>query len=418
MSPPPADLFDYAAAHSPLGQPLAERMRPSELEQMLGQEALLGASGPLARLVAAKQALSLIIWGPPGSGKTTLAHALGRAHKVTLTTLSAVSAGVKDIREVVEAARLARNHYGRSTWLFIDEIHRFNKGQQDALLPHVEAGLITLIGATTQNPAFEVNGALLSRCRVIKLEPLHKEAALHLLQRALADSQRGLGHLHLTAEDSVLQAIVAHSDGDARRALGTLEAAAALAHGGGRNTITREDVAQGAQDRWIAHDRDGEAHHKLLSALIKSMRYSDADAAVYYLARLLEAGEAPRTVIRRMVIFASEDVGPADPSALSVAVAALQAFELMGLPEGTLPLAQLAIHLACAPKSRTVVNAYGKAAEMVKQHGPLPVPHHLCNVVGQAMQPLGYGRAKHPVPQGKAPTHNLPSDLCGHTFVH
>jgi putative ATPase len=417
MAPSSSDLFEHAAQQNPSGRPLAERMRPKELGHMLGQEALLGPTGALTRWVAAKQALSLIIWGPPGSGKTTLAHALAKAHGVQLTTLSAVSAGVKDIREVVEAARLTRNHYSRSTWLFIDEIHRFNRGQQDALLPHVEAGLFTLIGATTQNPAFEVNGALLSRCRVIKLEPLGPQAAQALLKRALADKTLGLGHLRLQADDAVLGAIVRHSDGDARRALGTLEAAAALAHGGGRTTITADDVAQGAQDRWIAHDRDGEAHYKLLSALIKSMRYGDADAAVYYLARLLEAGEPPRTVIRRMVIFASEDIGPKDPSALALAMAAFDAFELMGMPEGTLPLTQLAIHLAQAGKSRMVVDAYSRAAQAVHDYGPLPVPNHLCNPGGQPMQPLGHGRAKHAHAGGPKPTNHLPQALQHEQFV-
>jgi putative ATPase len=317
---------------------------------------------------------------------------------------------------VAEAAQKARAYHSQPTWLFIDEIHRFNRGQQDALLPHVESGLLTLLGATTENPAFEINGALLSRCRVVRLRALNVPSMLTLLRRALQDPQLGLGALGLTAPDELLGAIARHSHGDARRALGTLEAAAAVAQGAGRSEITGEDVRAGAQDRFIAHDKQGDAHYTLLSALIKSMRASDADAAVYYLCRLLEAGEAPRVPLRRMAIFASEDVGNADPQALALAAATLQAFELMGLPEGTLPLTQLAIYLARAPKSREVIDAYGRATEAVARYGPAPVPAHL-HPKGHPSPAAGHGRAR-PMGEGPpGPTPNLPEALRGSAFV-
>ncbi len=408
------DLFMAAAHKQGDHKPLAERMRPQTLDAMVGHHELLGEGGMLRRLVHAHKAVSVIFYGPPGSGKTTVAHALAKAHKVQLTVLSAVSAGIKDIRHVVETAREARAYHGRPTWLFIDEIHRFNRGQQDALLPHVESGLLTLLGATTENPAFEVNGALLSRCRVVRLKALTAQDLSHLLRHALSDASLGLGAMHLTATPEVLLAIARHSHGDARRALGTLEAAAALTAGAGRSDITVDDARIAAQDRFLAHDKAGDAHYTLLSALIKSMRASDSDAAVYYLTRLLEGGEAPRTLLRRMVIFASEDIGMADPQSLALSVAALQAFELMGLPEGTLPMTHLAMHLAQAPKSRGVVDAFGRAQEAVKRFGPCEVPAHLHPSQAHGA-PLGYGRARaggHP-----GATSNLPEALRGVAIV-
>ena len=381
------DLFAHAseretAAHGPL----AERMRPTSLAELVGQEHLTGPGRLLRRAVDGGALPSLILWGPPGTGKTTLARLLAGATKAAFVQMSAVSAGVKDIREAVAQAEERARLHGQRTVLFLDEIHRFNKAQQDALLPHVERGTLTLLGATTENPSFEVNSALLSRTRVVTLRPLEEDELLDLLHRALSAPQ-GLGG-KVEADEDALRFIARTAGGDARRALTALEGAAS---GGGRVTVA---VAEDAlQRKVLLYDRAGDEHYSVISAFIKSMRGSDPDAALYWMTRMLEAGEEPRFVLRRMVIFASEDVGNADPQALVVAVAALQAYELMGLPEGTLPMTQAVTYLSLAPKSNAVIRAYGKAKETVQETGTLPVPPHLRPAPTPLMKRMGFGSA-------------------------
>lgn len=386
------DLFTHAASKDLRGRPLAERMRPQQLEDVLGQQGLLGRGQALGQLIARGEVPSMILWGPPGSGKTTVAQLLARAVGAYMESISAVLGGVKELRAAVERAMQRRAMHRLRTLLFVDEIHRFNKAQQDALLPHVESGVLTLVGATTENPSFEVNAALLSRCRVFVLKALQPAAVRELLRRALGDCERGLGTLKVTADDTVLDAIVGSSGGDARRALTTLEVAAQLCVQEPTEAMALAHVEQAAQTKLLLYDKGGDEHYNVVSAFIKSIRGSDPDAAVYYLARMLEAGESPRFVLRRMVIFASEDVGNADPQALQVAVSALQAFELMGMPEGVLPLTQAVTYLACAPKSNTAVTAYGAAKEAVHKHGALPVPNKLRNAPTRLMQEMGYGQ--------------------------
>ncbi len=376
--------------------PLAERLRPQRLEDIIGQDHLLGASGVLSRLVAQGDLPSMILWGPPGCGKTTLARLLAGAVGARLSSVSAVQAGVKDLRAIIAHAADERRYQNKRTLLFIDEIHRFNKAQQDALLPHVESGVITLIGATTENPSFEVNSALLSRSRVFVLEALTETHMASLIHRGMKQLNGGQSSQEdspqepqITAEAQA--AIIALSHGDARRALTTLEVAYSL----WTDKTTPLDkilVEEAAQHRALTYDKAGDAHYGIVSAFIKSMRGSDPNASIYWMVRMLEAGEDPRFLLRRMVIFASEDVGNADPQALSVATAALRAFELVGLPEGSLALTQTAAYLACAPKSNAILKAYAQARAEVRAHGPLPVPKKLVNATSPLDKRIGRGK--------------------------
>ena len=372
-------------------KPLAERMRPQKIEEFVGQEKLLGAGRLLRRALEADRLFSMILWGPPGCGKTALALLVARHTRSHFEPFSAVLGGVKELRGIVEEAE-RRRRTGVRTILFIDEIHRWNKAQQDALLPHVEKGTLILIGATTENPSFELNSALLSRCQVLVLEPLGEEQLAMIVKRALEDGERGLGRLGLSIAPEALVELCRLAGGDARRALNILEAAAAHLEEGGGRLIDTSLVQEAAQRRALAYDRAGEEHYNVVSAFIKSLRGSDPHAAVYWMVRMLEAGEDPRFILRRMVIFASEDIGNADPQALQVAVAALQAHELVGLPESVLCLTQAATYLACAPKSNSALLAYSRARSDVREKGALAVPMKLRNAPTALMRQLGYGK--------------------------
>ena len=414
------DLFAQSAKRRQVGQPLAERMRPRSLDELVGQTHLVGPGRILSDLTPGRAIPSLILWGPPGSGKTTLARLFGDTLKAELISLSAVDAGVKDVREAVAKAAARRDQYGARTLLFIDEIHRFSKTQQDALLPHVEAGTVTLVGATTENPSFGVVAALLSRCRVVRLEPLSDAELAGLAARALADPDRGLGALDVTLDDEVAAQLVAAAAGDARRLYSVLEVAADLARRAAgsapRAPITAEHVAEAAQGRTLLYDKAGDEHYGVVSVFIKSMRGSDPDAAVYWMTRMLEAGEDPRFVLRRMVIFAAEDVGNADPQALGVAVAALQAFELVGLPEGVLPLTQAVTYLALAPKSNRALTAYAAARKLVRERGALPVPARYRPGSTALDRAAGHGqgyRYPHDFEGHYVPEDYLPDELVG-----
>ena len=381
--PPDADTVDPNA-------PLAERMRPRTLDDIVGQEALLAPGRPLRAAIEHDRLRSIILWGPPGTGKTTLARVIARATRAHFIAFSAVMSGIKEIREVMAEAEQARRRSGGRTILFIDEIHRFNKAQQDAFLPRVESGDIVLIGATTENPSFEVNSALLSRSKVYVLKPLTIPAVATILRRALDDPERGLGRLGHTAPDEALAGIGRYANGDARIALNMLEMAASAA-GGGR-AIDLALVADLAQNRALLYDKTGEEHYNLISALHKSMRNSDPDAAIYWLARMVESGEDALYIARRLVRFASEDVGLADPQALAITVAAKDAVHFMGMPEGNTALAQAAVYLATAPKSNAVYAAYNEAAAAAAQEIAEPVPLHLRNAPTKLMKSLDYGK--------------------------
>ncbi|MFH1812227.1 MAG: replication-associated recombination protein A [Pseudomonadota bacterium] len=385
------DLFEAAAERDQVHAPLAERMRPRTLDEVVGQDALLAPGKPLRRAIDQGRLPSMILWGPPGVGKTTLARLLARHMQGQFVGQSAVQCGVKEIREIVEQARRLQVERRQRTLLFLDEIHRFNKAQQDALLPHVERGTVTLVGATTENPSFEVNAALLSRCRVYVLQSLDEDGLIAILRRALLDAGQGLGALGIAPDDQALRTLAAASWGDARRALLALELACEDAADRGEKALSVEGVERVLAEKVLLYDKAGEEHYNIVSAFIKSLRGSDPDAAAYYLARMLEAGEDPRFVIRRMVIFASEDVGNADPGALALAVATLQAYEFVGLPEAVLPLTQCATYLALAPKSNSALTTYAAARHAVRERGPLPVPLHIRNAPTDLMKKLGYG---------------------------
>jgi putative ATPase len=415
------DLFARAAVRDRRGQPLAERMRPQTLAEFVGQEHVLGAGKLLRRALEAKELPSLILWGPPGTGKTTLGRLLAAEAGARFVPMSAVMAGVKDIREAIAEAATHRDQRGERTVLFIDEIHRFNKGQQDALLPHVEAGTVVLVGATTENPSFEVNAALLSRAKVVVLKALTEAELRTLVDRALADPERGLARQALEVTDEVRDLVAREARGDARRALATLEAAAAVAAPGadGRRRLTTAVVEEALQRRTLLYDKAGDEHYGVVSAFIKSMRGSDPDAAVYWMARMLEAGEDPLFVLRRMVIFAAEDVGLADPQALQVAVAALDAFRFVGMPEGFLPMTEAVLYLATAPKSNTALTTYAAAKGDVDARGALPVPAHLRNAPTPLAKSLGWGAAyqyPHDFEGHYVREQYLPEELDGHRY--
>ena len=410
-------MFD-SARDLDRGAPLAARMRPSTLDEIVGQEHLLGANAPLRRAIESGALPSCVLWGPPGCGKTTIARVVAGVSGMRFTTLSAVSSGVADLRRVIGEAETGRRDGLARSILFIDEIHRFNKSQQDAVLHAVEDGTITLIGATTENPSFEVIAPLLSRARVFKLEPLRAEEIVELLDRALADEVRGVGPSPPEVDDAALDALARVGGGDARAALNALDAAVRdAASRSGRVTV--ETVASVAQ-RALPYDKDGDAHFDAISAFIKSVRGSDADASVYWLARLLEAGEDPMFVARRIVILAAEDIGLADPQALPLAVAAQQATHLIGMPECSLALSEAAIYLARAPKSNSAMRAYRAAAGAVREHGALPVPLHLRNAATGLMSHHGYGRGyqyAHDYDGGIAPDQrHLPEEISGAVF--
>jgi putative ATPase len=401
--------------------PLAERMRPRTLEDYAGQEHLLGPGKPLRMEIERDDPGSMILWGPPGVGKTTLAKIIAEATQATFIEFSAVMGGIKEIKQVMVDAEKAAG-FGSRTILFIDEIHRFNKAQQDAFLPYVERGTIRLIGATTENPSFEVIAALLSRCRVYRLTPLTEEQQIRLLKRALADSERGMGALRVTADDDALEMIASYANGDARYAYNALETASKLAaEAGGGAHLTREVVQNALQQRVLLYDKQGEEHFNLISALHKSIRNSDADAALYWLGRMLGGGEDPMYVARRLVRMAVEDIGLAAPEALRMVLAARDAMDFLGSPEGDLALAQAAVYLALAPKSNALYTAFNDISGEIAAHRGEPVPLHLRNAVTPLMKQFGYAdgyQYAHDVEEGVADMDCMPENLRGRTFYH
>ncbi|HKN32250.1 MAG TPA: replication-associated recombination protein A [Terriglobales bacterium] len=405
-------------------RPLADRMRPRTLNEFVGQEHLVGPGKPLRTQIERDDTGSVIFWGPPGTGKTTLAQIIARMTKAEFIEFSAVLSGIKEIKQVMSEAERARQ-YGTRTIVFVDEIHRFNKAQQDAFLPHVEKGNIRLIGATTENPSFEIISALLSRCRVYVLKPLTADQIVVLLQRAVSDEERGLGAMNLRASDDVLKRIAAYSSGDARSAYNVLEVAAALARErSGKEVgaeITDEIVQDAVQKRVLLYDKAGEEHYNLISALHKSVRNSDPDAALYWLGRMLEAGEDPLYIARRLVRMAVEDIGLADPQALPLCVAARDAVDFIGMPEGNLALAEAAVYLSVAPKSNALYTAYAEVQGDVERTAAEPVPLHIRNAPTGLMKGLGYGAGyqyAHDLESKVADMHCLPDNLRDRVYYH
>jgi len=401
--------------------PLAARMRPRSFDEFVGQEHIVGEGRALRKTIEADQLVSIIFWGPPGSGKTTLAGIIARLTKSHFSPISAVSAGVADLRRIVEEARERRGQHGLRTILFIDEIHRFNKAQQDAVLPFVEDGTVTLIGATTENPSFEVIAPLLSRCRVFTLNALTDDQVRTIVERALADGERGLGKMGVVMEPEALEHLVVDSNGDARIALNALEMAtvATAADAEGKRVIALPTIEDALQRRALLYDKAGEQHYDIISALHKSLRGSDPDAGLYWLGRMLEAGEDPLYIARRLVRFASEDVGMADPQALVVAMAAQQAVHFIGMPEGNLALAEAVVYLATAPKSNALYRAYSGVQKDVETTRNDPVPLHLRNPVTRLMKQIGYGKGykyAHDYPGHYVEQQNLPDRLQGRRY--
>ena len=394
------DIFDYHAQKAAdASRPLAERMRPQNLDEFVGQRHVVGEGSLIRSAIEQDRIFSMILWGPPGCGKTTLARIIASATRSHFVHFSAVLSGVKDIRGVIAEAQNQQKLYRKRTILFVDEIHRFNKAQQDAFLHHVESGLIKLIGATTENPSFEVIAPLLSRCRVITLNRLTSDDVAKIIHNASGDKSRGLGNLNLILEPDILSFMIDIADGDARVALNNLEVASSLVAKKGNDSekyentrIDLQDLEQAIQKKALVYDKSGEEHYNLISAFHKSMRGSDPDAALYWLERMLAAGEDPFYIARRMVRFASEDVGNADPAALGITMSAMEAFKFLGHPEGELALAQAVVYLATAPKSNSIYTAYGKVQQVVREAGSLPVPLHIRNAPTRLMKELGYGR--------------------------
>ena len=396
--------------------PLAERMRPKSFERLYGQEHLLGKGKILGQLIESGKLVSLIFWGPPGSGKTTLAYMLARHFDLPYTFFSAVLSGIKEVKEVMARAESHRKLYGKPMIIFIDEIHRFNKAQQGAFLPYVERGDVVLFGSTTENPSFEVIAPLLSRTKVLVLNPLSEAALGRILDDALSDAEQGLGPKKLAVDETARKMIVDFANGDARRALNTLEIAADLAR---TSTITPDDVQEAQQKRTLLYDKDGEEHFNLISALHKSLRNSDVDAALYWLARMLAAGEDPLYIARRLVRFASEDVGLADPQALAVTLHAKEAYDFLGTPEGELALAEAVIYLGSAPKSNRAYAAFNKAMKDVEMSPYEPVPLQIRNAVTKLMKEIGYGRGyayAHDFEFGTTDMETLPEKLKGREY--
>jgi putative ATPase len=415
-------LFDLPEEKDlPQSMPLAARMRPQTFAEFVGQGHLVAEGRVLRKCIEADQLPSMVFWGPPGSGKTTLAHIIANVTRAQFSSLSAVSAGVADLRRVIEEAKKRLKSSGQRTILFVDEIHRFNKAQQDAVLPFVENGTVTFIGATTENPSFEVIAPLLSRCRVFRLNLLSDEEVKLIVERAIKDVERGLGKFQITISEEALRHLVTMSNGDARVALNALEMAAfaTLPDGSGLRSINLSAIEEALQHRALLYDKSGDQHYDLISALHKSLRGSDPDAALYWLGRMLEAGEDPLYIARRLVRFASEDVGMADPQALVIAVAAQQAVHFVGLPEGNLALAEAVVYLAAAPKSNSLYQAYSRVQEDIQQGRNEPVPLDLRNPVTGLMRQMGHGRGykyAHDYPDHFVKQQNLPPSLRGKRY--